>query len=155
MCEMAKGSWRFFLFETHSLSKARGRVQAGKLNMNYSWTEKAKEFGKHGINRCPLLTHHPAALPTVVSVSVVALEQLLTELEDFLRILDKENLSSTAVVKKSFLSDLLKVYTKSSGTEEENQGWGVGCHGNCCGVLRQHFPGGWWEEEKMEIRRRK
>ncbi|KAH0623729.1 hypothetical protein JD844_006820 [Phrynosoma platyrhinos] len=30
-----------------------------------------------------------------------ALEQLLTELEDFLKILDKENLSSTAVVKKS------------------------------------------------------
>ncbi|NWX29769.1 AF1L2 protein, partial [Notiomystis cincta] len=48
-----------------------------------------------------------------------ALEQLLTELEDFLRILDKENLSSTAVVKKSFLSDLLKVYTKSSGGDEE------------------------------------
>uniref|UniRef100_A0A8D2PZX2 Actin filament-associated protein 1-like 2 n=1 Tax=Zosterops lateralis melanops TaxID=1220523 RepID=A0A8D2PZX2_ZOSLA len=69
--------------------------------------------------RCPLLTHHPAAFPTVVSVSVVALEQLLTELEDFLRILDKENLSSTAVVKKSFLSDLLKVYTKSSGGDEE------------------------------------
>ncbi|NWW06122.1 AF1L2 protein, partial [Oreocharis arfaki] len=48
-----------------------------------------------------------------------ALEQLLTELEDFLRILDKESLSSTAVVKKSFLSDLLKVYTKSSGGDEE------------------------------------
>ncbi|NWH94271.1 AF1L2 protein, partial [Aegithalos caudatus] len=48
-----------------------------------------------------------------------ALEQLITELEDFLRILDKENLSSTAVVKKSFLSDLLKVYTKSSGGDEE------------------------------------
>ncbi|XP_039241062.1 actin filament-associated protein 1-like 2 isoform X2 [Pipra filicauda] len=47
------------------------------------------------------------------------LEQLLTELEDFLRILDKENLSSTAVVKKSFLSDLLRVYTKSSGGDEE------------------------------------
>ncbi|XP_023785666.1 actin filament-associated protein 1-like 2 isoform X5 [Cyanistes caeruleus] len=86
--------------------------------MNYSWTVKAKDFGKHGINIYPL-THHPAALPTFVSVSVVALEQLLTELEDFLRILDKENLSSTAVVKKSFLSDLLKVYTKSSGGDEE------------------------------------
>ncbi|KAM6091037.1 LOW QUALITY PROTEIN: actin filament-associated protein 1-like 2 [Theristicus caerulescens] len=48
-----------------------------------------------------------------------ALEQLLTELEDFLRILDKENLSSTAVLKKSFLSDLLLVYTKSSGGDEE------------------------------------
>nr|XP_009932940.1 PREDICTED: actin filament-associated protein 1-like 2 [Opisthocomus hoazin] len=56
---------------------------------------------------------------SVVSVAVVALEQLLTELEDFLRILDKENLSSTAVVKKSFLSDLLRVYTKSSGGDEE------------------------------------
>ncbi|KAM6067456.1 actin filament-associated protein 1-like 2 isoform 3-T3 [Chlamydotis macqueenii] len=48
-----------------------------------------------------------------------ALEQLLTELEDFLRILDKENLSSTALVKKSFLSDLLRVYAKSSGGDEE------------------------------------
>ncbi|KAM9549331.1 actin filament-associated protein 1-like 2 isoform 1-T1 [Guaruba guarouba] len=48
-----------------------------------------------------------------------ALEQLLTELEDFLRILDKESLSSTAVLKKSFLSDLLRVYTKSTGGDEE------------------------------------
>uniref|UniRef100_A0A8B9FGW4 Actin filament-associated protein 1-like 2 n=1 Tax=Amazona collaria TaxID=241587 RepID=A0A8B9FGW4_9PSIT len=46
--------------------------------------------------------------------------QLLTELEDFLRILDKESLSSTAVLKKSFLSDLLRVYTKSTGTGKEN-----------------------------------
>uniref|UniRef100_A0A8B9FGQ0 Actin filament-associated protein 1-like 2 n=1 Tax=Amazona collaria TaxID=241587 RepID=A0A8B9FGQ0_9PSIT len=45
--------------------------------------------------------------------------QLLTELEDFLRILDKESLSSTAVLKKSFLSDLLRVYTKSTGGDEE------------------------------------
>uniref|UniRef100_A0A8C5T4X0 Actin filament-associated protein 1-like 2 n=1 Tax=Malurus cyaneus samueli TaxID=2593467 RepID=A0A8C5T4X0_9PASS len=52
-------------------------------------------------------------------ILLLSLEQLLTELEDFLRILDKENLSSTAVVKKSFLSDLLKVYTKSSGGDEE------------------------------------
>uniref|UniRef100_A0A8C0GE56 Actin filament-associated protein 1-like 2 n=1 Tax=Chelonoidis abingdonii TaxID=106734 RepID=A0A8C0GE56_CHEAB len=43
-------------------------------------------------------------------------EQLLTELEDFLKILDEESLSSTAVVKKCFLSDLLRVYTKTSGT---------------------------------------
>uniref|UniRef100_A0A8D0GLI0 Actin filament-associated protein 1-like 2 n=1 Tax=Sphenodon punctatus TaxID=8508 RepID=A0A8D0GLI0_SPHPU len=42
-------------------------------------------------------------------------KELLTELEDFLTILDKENLTSTAVVKKCFLSDLLQVYTKSSG----------------------------------------
>ncbi|XP_053168283.1 actin filament-associated protein 1-like 2 isoform X2 [Hemicordylus capensis] len=48
-----------------------------------------------------------------------ALEQLLTELEDFLKILDKENLSSTAIVKKSFLSDLLRLCTKSSGGDEE------------------------------------
>uniref|UniRef100_A0A8D0EI32 Actin filament-associated protein 1-like 2 n=1 Tax=Strix occidentalis caurina TaxID=311401 RepID=A0A8D0EI32_STROC len=48
------------------------------------------------------------------------LEQLLTELEDFLRVLDKENLSSTAVVKKSFLSDLLRVYTKSSALDRRN-----------------------------------
>ncbi|KAJ6669037.1 hypothetical protein lerEdw1_007846 [Lerista edwardsae] len=50
---------------------------------------------------------------------LTALEQLLTELEDFLKILDKENLSSTAVVKKSFLSDLLRLCTKSSGGDEE------------------------------------
>ncbi|XP_042316570.1 actin filament-associated protein 1-like 2 isoform X1 [Sceloporus undulatus] len=48
-----------------------------------------------------------------------ALEQLLTELEDFLKILDKENLSSMAVVKKSFLADLLRLCTKSSGGDEE------------------------------------
>ncbi|XP_054838903.1 actin filament-associated protein 1-like 2 isoform X2 [Eublepharis macularius] len=48
-----------------------------------------------------------------------ALEQLLTELEDFLKILDKENLSSSAIVKKSFLSDLLRLCTKSSGGDEE------------------------------------
>uniref|UniRef100_A0A8C5T464 Actin filament-associated protein 1-like 2 n=1 Tax=Malurus cyaneus samueli TaxID=2593467 RepID=A0A8C5T464_9PASS len=47
------------------------------------------------------------------------------KLEAGFKILDKENLSSTAVVKKSFLSDLLKVYTKSSGTDEENQGWAL------------------------------
>uniref|UniRef100_A0A8C0G3X1 Actin filament-associated protein 1-like 2 n=1 Tax=Chelonoidis abingdonii TaxID=106734 RepID=A0A8C0G3X1_CHEAB len=46
-------------------------------------------------------------------------EQLLTELEDFLKILDEESLSSTAVVKKCFLSDLLRVYTKTSGGDEE------------------------------------
>lgn len=43
-----------------------------------------------------------------------ALEQLLTELEDFLKILDQENLSSTAVVRKSGLAELLRLYTKSS-----------------------------------------
>uniref|UniRef100_A0A8C7AN51 Actin filament-associated protein 1-like 2 n=1 Tax=Neovison vison TaxID=452646 RepID=A0A8C7AN51_NEOVI len=48
-----------------------------------------------------------------------ALEQLLTELDDFLKILDQENLSSTAVVKKSSLGELLRVYTKSSSSDEE------------------------------------
>ncbi|KAM5243590.1 actin filament-associated protein 1-like 2 isoform 3-T3 [Hipposideros larvatus] len=48
-----------------------------------------------------------------------ALEQLLTELEDFLKILDQENLSSTAVVKKSGLAELLRLYTKSSNSDEE------------------------------------
>uniref|UniRef100_A0A8D2KT78 Actin filament associated protein 1 like 2 n=1 Tax=Varanus komodoensis TaxID=61221 RepID=A0A8D2KT78_VARKO len=51
--------------------------------------------------------------------AALALEQLLTELEDFLKILDKENLSSTAVVKKSFLADLLRLCTKSNGGDEE------------------------------------
>lgn len=92
-------------------------------------------------------------MPTVVSVSVVALEQLLTELEDFLRILDKENLSSTAVVKKSFLSDLLKVYTKSSGTDEE--GWGGGLSWEWLQGLEATFS--WWLVGRgdMKIRRRK
>eukprot|EP00069_Balaena_mysticetus_P021135 bmy_03056T0 len=49
----------------------------------------------------------------------LALEQLLTELDDFLRILDQENLSSTAVVKKSGLAELLRLYTKSSSSDEE------------------------------------
>uniref|UniRef100_A0A8C2PHU0 Actin filament-associated protein 1-like 2 n=1 Tax=Capra hircus TaxID=9925 RepID=A0A8C2PHU0_CAPHI len=51
--------------------------------------------------------------------SALALEQLLTELDDFLRILDQENLSSTAVVKKSGLAELLRLYTKSSSCDEE------------------------------------
>ncbi|OXB62012.1 hypothetical protein ASZ78_006719, partial [Callipepla squamata] len=75
--------------------------------------------GKYQISARSLLKCHQTFLPTVVSVAFIALEQLLTELEDFLRILDKENLSSTALVKKSFLSDLLRVYTKSSGGDEE------------------------------------
>lgn len=48
-----------------------------------------------------------------------ALEQLLTELDDFLKVLDQENLSSAAVVKKSSLSELLRLYTKSSSSDEE------------------------------------
>lgn len=112
--EQANGIWSFLL-------KNRGRVQARKLSMNYSWAEKRKT-----INVCPLLKCHQTALLTVVSVSAVALEQLLNELEDFLRILDKENLSSTALVKKSFLSDLLRMYTKTSGTGRESWRWGGG-----------------------------
>ncbi|XP_034519197.1 actin filament-associated protein 1-like 2 isoform X2 [Ailuropoda melanoleuca] len=48
-----------------------------------------------------------------------SLEQLLTELDDFLKILDQESLSSTAVVKKSGLAELLQLYTKSSSCDEE------------------------------------
>ncbi|MBZ3870356.1 Actin filament-associated protein 1-like 2 [Sciurus carolinensis] len=48
-----------------------------------------------------------------------ALEQLLAELDHFLKILDQENLSSTAVVKKSGLAELLRLYTKSSNSDEE------------------------------------
>ncbi|XP_069844169.1 actin filament-associated protein 1-like 2 isoform X3 [Dipodomys merriami] len=48
-----------------------------------------------------------------------SLEQLLTELEDFLRILDQENLSSAAVVRKSGLAELLHLYIKSSSSDEE------------------------------------
>ncbi|XP_029466325.1 actin filament-associated protein 1-like 2 [Rhinatrema bivittatum] len=48
-----------------------------------------------------------------------ALEQLLTELEAFLKILEKENLSSTALVKKCLLSELLQVYLKASSSCDE------------------------------------
>ncbi|KAF6107367.1 actin filament associated protein 1 like 2 [Phyllostomus discolor] len=48
-----------------------------------------------------------------------ALEQLLTELEDFLKVLDQEKLSSAAVVKKSGLAELLQLYIKSSSSDEE------------------------------------
>ncbi|XP_045424794.1 actin filament-associated protein 1-like 2 isoform X2 [Lemur catta] len=48
-----------------------------------------------------------------------SLEQLLTELDDFLKILDQENLSSAAVVKKSCLAELLRLYTKTSSADEE------------------------------------
>nr|XP_058154320.1 actin filament-associated protein 1-like 2 isoform X5 [Dasypus novemcinctus] len=48
-----------------------------------------------------------------------SLEQLLTELDDFLKILDQESLSSTAVVKKSCLAELLRLYTKTSSSDEE------------------------------------
>lgn len=55
-----------------------------------------------------------AATANVSPILSLALEQLLTELEDFLKILDQENLSSTAVVKKSGLAELLRLYTRSS-----------------------------------------
>ncbi|XP_054585112.1 actin filament-associated protein 1-like 2 [Eptesicus fuscus] len=48
-----------------------------------------------------------------------ALEQLLTELEDFLKILDQESLSSTAVERKSGLAERLRLYIKSSSSDEE------------------------------------
>uniref|UniRef100_G1P9D3 Actin filament associated protein 1 like 2 n=1 Tax=Myotis lucifugus TaxID=59463 RepID=G1P9D3_MYOLU len=51
--------------------------------------------------------------------SSLALEQLLTELEDFLKILDQESLSSTAVERKSGLAELLRLYIKSSSSDEE------------------------------------
>lgn len=44
-----------------------------------------------------------------------ALEQLLTELDDFLKVLDQETLSSAAMVKKGGLAELLRIYTKSNG----------------------------------------
>ncbi|KAL4613013.1 actin filament-associated protein 1-like 2 [Arapaima gigas] len=51
------------------------------------------------------------------------LEQLLKELERFLKVLDRENLSSEATVQKSLLSDLLESYLSAnnanSGCDEE------------------------------------
>ncbi|XP_069756096.1 actin filament-associated protein 1-like 2 isoform X2 [Narcine bancroftii] len=48
-----------------------------------------------------------------------ALDQLLTELETFLRLLDNENLSLTALARKCALSDLLHSIVSSSAVEEE------------------------------------
>ncbi|XP_073650029.1 actin filament-associated protein 1-like 2 isoform X5 [Tursiops truncatus] len=61
--------------------------------------------------------------PDWPSCMLLALEQLLTELDDFLRILDQENLSSTAVVKKSGLAELLRLYTKSSRPSSQDCRW--------------------------------
>ncbi|KAK6487269.1 actin filament-associated protein 1-like 2 isoform X1 [Huso huso] len=47
------------------------------------------------------------------------LDQMLSELEEFLKILDKENLSSTAIVRKCLLTELLQTYMKSDGCDEE------------------------------------
>eukprot|EP00079_Xenopus_tropicalis_P031532 XP_017945303.1 PREDICTED: actin filament-associated protein 1-like 2 [Xenopus tropicalis] len=52
-------------------------------------------------------------------ILVAGLGQLLAELEDFLFILDKENLSSTAVLKKSSLSELLQGYIRSNSSCDE------------------------------------
>lgn len=101
------------------------------------------------------MTCHPTALPTIVPVAVVALEQLLTELEDFLRILDKENLSSTAVVKKSFLSDLLRVYTKSSGMGKDNKERGGGLLWELLRGLEATFSWRLVGRGDMKIKRRK
>ncbi|XP_072280887.1 actin filament-associated protein 1-like 2 [Pyxicephalus adspersus] len=48
-----------------------------------------------------------------------ALQRLLTELEDFLHILDKENLSSAAILKKCLLSEILQMYVKSNSSCDE------------------------------------
>lgn len=65
----------------------------------------------------------PIAAPRAHAVAGMerykALEQLLTELDDFLKVLDQENLSSAAVVRKSGLTELLRLYTKSSSSDEE------------------------------------
>ncbi|MCJ8738567.1 hypothetical protein PDJAM_G00037280 [Pangasius djambal] len=47
------------------------------------------------------------------------LEQLLQELQRFLKLLDGENLSGNATVQKSLLTDLLHSYTSSNGGDEE------------------------------------
>lgn len=72
-----------------------GKLQETEAYLGWAFKEKAA----------------PADMSSVLSL---ALEELLTELEDFLKILDQENLSSTAVVKKSILAELLRLYTRSS-----------------------------------------
>ncbi|XP_054974864.1 actin filament-associated protein 1-like 2 isoform X2 [Sorex araneus] len=63
---------------------------------------------------CCCLVGHSRVLQASAS-----LEQLLTELEDFLKILEQEKLSSTALLKKSSLAELLRLYAKSSSADEE------------------------------------
>ncbi|TSK14746.1 Actin filament-associated protein 1-like 2 [Bagarius yarrelli] len=50
---------------------------------------------------------------------MAVLEQLLVELQRFLKLLDRENLSGNATVQKSLLMDLLQSYTSSNGGDEE------------------------------------
>lgn len=115
--------------------------------MNYSWAENQSmsSFG----------TSPSCFTNSCLSCCFVALEQLLTELEDFLRLLDKENLSSTAIVKKSFLSDLLRVYTKSSGMGKEKGGWVVGVSWELLWSLEAASPWRLVGRGDMKIRRRK
>lgn len=72
-----------------------------------------------------------AFIELILVCSSLALEQLLTELDDFLKVLDQENLSSAAVLKKSGLSELLRLYTKSSSK------YGPGASGGLSSVQRQ------------------
>ncbi|KAM4704341.1 actin filament-associated protein 1-like 2 [Rhinophrynus dorsalis] len=48
-----------------------------------------------------------------------ALDRLLSELQDFLNILDKETLSSAATLKKSTLAEILQVYIKTNSSCDE------------------------------------
>ncbi|KAM9326870.1 actin filament-associated protein 1-like 2 [Gastrophryne carolinensis] len=50
---------------------------------------------------------------------LLGLERLLNELEEFLHILDKENLSSSAILKKCLLSEILQMYLKPSSSCDE------------------------------------
>ncbi|XP_055976503.1 actin filament-associated protein 1-like 2 [Sorex fumeus] len=63
---------------------------------------------------CCCLVGHSRVLQASAS-----LEQLLTELEDFLKVLEQEKLSSTALLKKSSVAERLRLYIKSSSADEE------------------------------------
>lgn len=51
---------------------------------------------------------------------IVVLEQLLEQLQRFLKLMDGENLSGSATVQKSLLTDLLHSYTSSNGTSYQH-----------------------------------
>ncbi|KAK1793986.1 hypothetical protein P4O66_010901, partial [Electrophorus voltai] len=55
---------------------------------------------------------------TVPCVPAV-LDQLLEELQHFLKLLDGEHLSGTAAVRKGLLAELLQAYKSSNGGDEE------------------------------------
>lgn len=84
-----------------------------ELRMLFSSLTGARWLGPQVLSGCCWICGETVPEHFLLCFSL-ALEQLLTELDDFLKVLDQENLSSTALVRKSGLAELLRLYTKSS-----------------------------------------